>query len=202
MVTRFRFRLHPVETIVGGMLFLPATPEVIAGFVAEADAAPEELSAIINVMPAMPMPMVPEEHHGTLCVMAMLCYAGDVDAGERAVAPFRALAPALADTVAPMPYPGLFTMFEEPEAEEAAHPLATHRSMFVDSIDLGVAERIVATLEAHDAMMPAAQIRVLGGAAARVPVEATAYAHRRNRIMVTLAAVYEDPGERPDTRPG
>jgi hypothetical protein len=44
-------------------------------------------------------------------------------------------------------------------------------------------------------MMPAAQIRVLGGAAARVPVEATAYAHRRSRIMVTVAAVYEDPGE-------
>ena len=195
VVTRFRFRLHPVGTIVGGMLLLPGTPEVVAGFVAEAEAASEELSAIINVMPTMPMPMVPEEHHGTLSVMALLCYAGDVEAGERAVAPFRALAPALADTVAPMPYPGLFSMFEEPEAEEAAHPLATHRSMFVDSIDLGVAERIVANLEAHDAMMPAAQIRVLGGAAARVPVEATAYAHRRSRIMVTVAAVYEDPGE-------
>ena len=59
MVTRLQFRLHPVGTILGGMLLLPATPEVIEGFVAEADAAPEELSAIANVMKAPPLPFVP-----------------------------------------------------------------------------------------------------------------------------------------------
>jgi FAD/FMN-containing dehydrogenase len=52
VATRFRFRLHPVDTVVGGMLILPATPQVISGFVAEAQAAPEELST--NVMPAPP----------------------------------------------------------------------------------------------------------------------------------------------------
>jgi FAD/FMN-containing dehydrogenase len=36
VATRFRYRLHEVDTIVGGMLVLPATPEVIASFVAEA----------------------------------------------------------------------------------------------------------------------------------------------------------------------
>jgi FAD/FMN-containing dehydrogenase len=55
VATRFRFRLHELPSVVGGMLFLPATPEVIAGFVAESEAAPEELSAIANVMPA-PLP--------------------------------------------------------------------------------------------------------------------------------------------------
>jgi FAD/FMN-containing dehydrogenase len=39
VVTRFRFRLHEVDTVVGGMLMLPADPEVIAGFVAAAEAA-------------------------------------------------------------------------------------------------------------------------------------------------------------------
>ena len=34
VVTRFKFRLHPVDQVVGGMLFLPATPDVIAGFMA------------------------------------------------------------------------------------------------------------------------------------------------------------------------
>ena len=41
------------------MLILPATAETIAGFVAAADAAPEELSTIANVMPCPPMPFVP-----------------------------------------------------------------------------------------------------------------------------------------------
>src|SRR5712691_3280605 len=39
--------------------------------------------------------------------------------------------------------------------------------------------------------MRGAQLRVLGGAMARVPVEATAFAHRRSRIMVNCAALYE-----------
>jgi FAD/FMN-containing dehydrogenase len=43
--------------------------------------------------------------------------------------------------------------------------------------------------------MAVAQIRVLGGAMARVPAEATAFAHRSSRIMVNLAAVYERPDE-------
>jgi FAD/FMN-containing dehydrogenase len=40
-----------------------------------------------------------------------------------------------------------------------------------------------------------AQIRVLGGAMARVPVDATAFAHRRSRIMVNVAALAERPEE-------
>jgi FAD/FMN-containing dehydrogenase len=46
-------------------------------------------------------------------------------------------------------------------------------------------------------MMAATQIRVLGGALARVPADATAYAHRDSRIMVNVAAMYQDPEERP-----
>jgi FAD/FMN-containing dehydrogenase len=42
VATRFKFQLYPVDTIVGGMLILPATPDTIASFIAAAEAAPEE----------------------------------------------------------------------------------------------------------------------------------------------------------------
>ncbi|MGW8251708.1 MAG: FAD-binding oxidoreductase, partial [Anaerolineales bacterium] len=87
VATRFQFRLHPVGEVIGGMLLLPATAQVIAGFIAEASSAPEELSTIANVMPAPPMPFIPEELHGQLVVMAMMVYAGDVETGLRAIAP-------------------------------------------------------------------------------------------------------------------
>ena len=45
--------------------------------------------------------------------------------------------------------------------------------------------------------MRVAQLRVLGGAAARVPNEATAYAHRERRIMGAIAAFYEGDDDRP-----
>jgi FAD/FMN-containing dehydrogenase len=191
VATRFQFRLHPVSTIVGGMLLLPATPEVIAGFVAEAQAAPEELSTIANVMPAPPMPMVPAEHHGRLAIMALVCYAGEAAAGERVLAPFRALATPLADLVQPMPYPQIY-----PPEEEGYQPTAVSHTMFVDAVDHGVAETIVDHLQASDASMRAAQVRVLGGAMARVPADATAFAHRGSRIMVNVAAFYEGPADR------
>ena len=81
---------------------------MIAGFVAEAEAAPDELSTIANVMLAPPLPFVSEELHGSPVVMARMVYAGDVGAGRRAVAPFRALAEPVADLLRPMPYPEMF----------------------------------------------------------------------------------------------
>ena len=196
VVSRFRYRLHEVDTIVGGMLVLPATPEVIASFVAEAEAAPEELSTIANVMVAPPMPFLPEEVHGHLVVMAMVVYAGEIEVGERAVAPFRALATPIVDELKPMPYPEIY-----PPEEGDYHPVGSARTMFLETIDLPVAETIVDHLRVSRAQMAVAQIRVLGGAMARVPEEATAFAHRSSRIMVNVAALYERPDEAPVHEP-
>ena len=122
--------------------------------------------------------------------MATLAYAGDVEAGERAVAPFRALAKPIADLVRPMPYPELYL----PE-QEGFHPTAVTRTMLVDAIDRDATEAIVEHLEASTAPMRVAQLRVLGGAMARVPAEATAFAHRASRLMVNATAVYQRPGD-------
>jgi FAD/FMN-containing dehydrogenase len=192
VATRFQFRLHPVDQIVGGMLLLPGSADVIEGLVAAAEAAPEELSAIANIMVAPPMPFLPPSAHGTLVVMALLCYAGDPAAGERALAPFRALAEPVADMLQPMPYPGLFEPAEDIEVvEESA------RSMFLDRVDRAAAEAVVEHLQASTAPMAVAQLRVLGGAMARVPAEATAFAHRDRRFMAAVGAVYEHAADRP-----
>ena len=192
VVTRFQFRLHNVPEVYGGMLFLPATPDAVAGFISEAEAAPEELSTIANIMNGPPMPFLPVEYHGKMIIMAMLVYAGDARSGERAIAPFRALASPITDMVKPMSYPEIYA----PEEGEY-HPLAASRTMFVDKIDRPVAEMILDRLTSSNAMMAVAQLRVLGGAMSRVPVDATAFAHRNSRIMVNLAALYEKPEEKP-----
>jgi FAD/FMN-containing dehydrogenase len=191
VATRFKFRLYEVPNVVGGMLILPATPETVAGFIAESEAAPEELSGIGNVMFAPPMPFLPPEAHGKLIIMAFLVYAGETEAGQRALAPFRALAKPLADMLKPMSYPEIY-----PPEEGEYHPVAAARTMFVDKIDLDVAKTIVDHLQASTAMMKVAQLRVLGGAMARVPVDATAFAHRNSKIMVNVAALYENPEEK------
>jgi FAD/FMN-containing dehydrogenase len=192
VATRFRYRLHELPSIVGGMLLLPGSAEVIEALVATAEAAPEELSLIANVMVAPPMPFLPPAAHGQLVVMTLLCYAGDAEAGERALAPFRALADPIADMVQPMPYAGLFEPADDMEVvEESA------RSLFMDGVDSRAATAIVEQLRATTAPMAVAQLRVLGGAMARVPAEATAFAHRDRRVMAGVGCVYQDAGERP-----
>jgi FAD/FMN-containing dehydrogenase len=191
VVTRFKLRLHALDGIVGGMLVLPATPEVVAGFIAAADAAPEELGTIANVMSAPPMPFLPEEVHGKVVVLAMMVWSGDPAAADEILAPFRGLAEPHADMLRPMTYPEMFPP-EDPEY----HPTAVARTMFVERLGIGEAETILEHLNASDAPMRVAQLRVLGGAIARVPVDATAYAHRSGRIMVNLAAFYQGDADR------
>lgn len=191
VVTRFRFQLHEVPSVVGGLLILPLTVDVLAGFVAAAAAAPDELSTIANITAAAPpLPFIPPEHHGKSVIIGILAYAGDADAGQRALAPFRQLAEPLADMVAPMAYPDLF-----PPEEEDFHPIAVAETMYLDRFDRDTAATIVSQLQEATSPMAVTQVRVLGGAVARVATDATAYAHRDAAMMVNVAAMFEDPAE-------
>lgn len=152
VVTRFKFRLHEVDQIVGGLLILPATPETITAFIAESEAAPEELTSIANVMIAPPMPFVPAEHHGKLVLFAIMVYAGPVEEGERVLAPFRAIATPLSDMLQPMPYVRIY----EEEGEEF-HPMGAGRTFFMDKVDRRDAETILDYINASNAMMKVAQ---------------------------------------------
>jgi FAD/FMN-containing dehydrogenase len=192
VATRFRFRLDEVPEVFGGILIQPATPETVAGWVAAAEAAPEELSTIATVMKAPPMPFLPEAAHGKLVILGMIVHVGGGESGERAMTPFRELAEPLADMLKEMPYAGIYM-----EEEADFHPIASDRTMFLDRVDRDVATTILDRIESSDAMMAAAQLRVLGGAMARVPVDATAFAHRSSRIMVNVAALYENVEDRP-----
>ena len=175
------------------MLILPATAETSPGFMAAAEAAPDELSTIANVMPCPPMPFVPEEHHGELVIIgdAVLRRRPPTPASA-ALAPFRALAEPIADMVRPTPYPEMY-----PPEDPDYHPTAVARTIFLDTSTAPSADRSSSAWRRPSARCAVAQLRVLGGAAARVPADATAYAHRDRRIMVNVAAFYEGHDDRP-----
>jgi FAD/FMN-containing dehydrogenase len=196
VATRFKYRLHEVPQVLGFMLIQPATADTIAAFVAEAEKAPDELTTIANIMQCPPMPFVAEEHHGKLVIFSFVVYAGDTAAGERALAPIRAISTPIADLIKPIQLPEIY-----PPEEGEYHPLAADHNMFVKRIDRAVAKTIIERTEEHvrtsGAQMAGAQLRVLGGAMARVPADATAYALRSSRIMVNLFSIYGTPEEAP-----
>jgi hypothetical protein len=65
-----------------------------------------------------------------------------------------------------------------------------------EAFDRNVALSILEHLEGSTALMAVTQLRALGGATARVPGDATAFAHRTRSIMANVAAVYDDPNQR------
>ncbi|HYK97919.1 MAG TPA: FAD-binding oxidoreductase [Candidatus Acidoferrales bacterium] len=192
VATRFQFRLRPVDTFTGGMLMQPASASVIREFMALLEAAPEELSGIVNVMPAPPMPFVPAEWHNKLVLMSLVGYVGAPAEAERVLAPFRALATPIVDMVKPMPYAGIY-----PPEDPAYHPIANGRTLFLDSVDASSAYAIMSYLGSSTAYFSVCQLRVLGGAVSRVANDATAYAHRSRKIMGNVAALVERVEDRP-----
>jgi hypothetical protein len=137
------------------------------------------------------MPGVPEEVEGQVVILAMMCWAGDASAGEQALAPFRALGTPIVDLVKPMPYPEMY-----PPDDSDYHPLAVARTMFMGHVDREVAATMLDHLRSSDAVMRVVQLRALGGAYARVPADATAYAHRSSPVMANVAAFHD--GTDPD----
>ncbi len=190
VVTRFRYRLHEVGDVPGGLMMLPMTPARLVELVGALTEAPDEVSGLAGVMFAPPMPFVPAEHHGKLVAMVMLVHSGPVAEGERFVAQLRALASPIFDAVQPMRYPQIYEGPEPPAPARAAlHPF------FIDTFDRATADAAVAALERSSARMRVVQIRPLGGAVARVARDATAFAHRDRRMIALAGALYEDPGE-------
>ena len=190
VVTRFRYRLHEVADVLGGMMMLPMTPERLVELLGMLTEAPDEVSGLIGVMFAPPTPFIPTEHHGKLVAMVMLVHSGPIAEGERFVARLRALASPIVDAVRPMRYP---QMYEGPEPPHPAR--AAVRSFYMDAFDRATADAAVAALERSSARLRVVQIRPLGGAVARIARDATAFAHRDRRMMALVGALYEDPTE-------
>jgi FAD/FMN-containing dehydrogenase len=191
IVTEFTYRLASVPQILGGDLLLPASREIIRGYLEYVASAPDELTTIGNVLYAPPAPFVPEERVGELVLSIIVTWAGNVEDGERALEPLRALATPIADTVRPMPYKDIYL--------STAHQAIRHgfevRSMFANALS---DETIDAGLEAmRQSTSPYSlfHLRGLGGQFGRVSKDATAFAHRDARYLVGVIAVWLDEAE-------
>jgi FAD/FMN-containing dehydrogenase len=194
IVTEFSYQLATVGQILGGELLLPATREVLRGYLDYVATAPDDLTTIANLMHAPPAPHVPEARVGEAVLSILICWTGSLAEGERALAPLRALATPVADAVGPMPYPEIYKF----TAHQAAPHGASIRMTFADELSDAALEAALAALHGATSPYSIIQFRGLGGAMARVGREATAFAHRERRYFVAVIAVWLDASEDED----
>jgi FAD/FMN-containing dehydrogenase len=178
VVTRFEFRAHRVGPMVlAGMLVYPwaRAGEAFRAGRDLMERAPEALGMFAVLLTAPPAPPFPAELQGCKVAVLGVAWSGDLEEGERVLAPLRAgCAPAL-DLVGPMPYVALQSMLDE---------TAPHGEQFYDRLHYleRVGDELIDTLIAAFEGVPTPQAHVItgwmGGAIDRVAPGATAFGHR------------------------
>jgi hypothetical protein len=171
----FDFTAQPVTSVHFGAISYQAgdLPRLIAGWRDLMRVSDEKLTTTLNLMPA-----VPGQPGG---VTLACCYASS-DGSEAAAAlrPFRALAPVTADGIRPVPY-------AEVLADMTPLPAGLRmeaRNAFFSALDDA---RVAAVDDLLAGGGVALTLRSMGGAAARVSRDATAFAHRDAEVMAVAA---------------
>ncbi len=190
IVTRFEFRLHPVDTVVAGLMIFPIErgTEALRAYRGWAADLPDAFTTLAGIMTAPPAPFVPADLQGRKIVAIVGCWCGDTDAGQAALAPIRDLGPAV-DLFGPMPYPALQGMLDEGAP-------AGLRNYFRSGYTSDLADGLIDTLLEHGARLPSPMSQLhlhhMGGAVARVGEDDTAFSHRRAAYAYNLVSIWTD----------
>jgi FAD/FMN-containing dehydrogenase len=195
VVTRLQFRLHPLGDVLAGDILLPASRDVLRSLVPVLLAAPDELTAMPTIMLAPQDPAIPDQHQGRPVVYLSVAWSGPSGAGERALAPLRALGAPISDTVTWQPYPALFSPVDRDEEPTSG---ISSRALFLETLDDAMIEVIERRLTEADAPRAIVQLRVLGGEMARVPGDETAFGWREQPVLLWLITPYSEIGRADD----
>jgi hypothetical protein len=193
VVTSFEFRLHEVDTVVGGPTFWPieATAEVLAAYREFLPSAPRELNGFFAIHTVPPGPPFPEAIHLRKVCGVVWCYLGGEEDAARAMAPLLDAVPEpLMHGVGPMPHPALQSAFDGlyPPGEQWYW-----RADFVDEIPdeaLEIHARFGAEMPTMKSTM---HMYPIDGAAHDVASSDTAWSYRDAKWGSVFAGVDPDP---------
>lgn len=194
VVTRFRFRLHPVTEIYGGPVFFELSdgPAILEHFDRFVRTAPREFGGFPAFQIAPPLPFVPEERVGEPFLAVIFCYNGSAAEGERIIQGFRDVAQPVAEMVGPMPYPALNGAFDALVPPGLQH---YWKAAFLDELT----PESIGVHFAHGPLVPTVNSTVhfypINGACHDVPPDATAFGHRDATFALVIAGMWPDPAE-------
>ncbi|HEY0415814.1 MAG TPA: FAD-binding oxidoreductase [Gaiellaceae bacterium] len=175
VVTRFELRVHPVGPMVtAGVIFYPAAAagDLLRTFGEWAADAPDEITTLVNLTTAPPLPVIPEEWHGRkVAVLAGL----STDAADALIEPVRSVAEPVADLFGPMPYQAMQGLLD-PLWPKGIH--AYFKATNLSRLDDALIDRLVALHLAAPGPQCEIHVHQMGGALGRVAEDATAFGDR------------------------
>jgi hypothetical protein len=194
VATSLEFRVHPVKDVYVGIFFyeIAEAASLLRFFRDFIKDAPEHYGAFPAFQVAPPLPFIPQDRHGDTFCAAIVHWAGPLEEGEQAMAPFRDLAPRVGEMVAPMPYPALNAAFD------GLFPKGM-RSYWKGSYVTELTDAAIDAHLAHGPNVPGVSATMhlypINGAASRVGSEETAFAYRGATFAPVIVAAWQDPAD-------
>jgi len=185
VVTSFEFRAHPVHTVLGGLLLYPRemAVDVIRHFRDYIESAPDELTAYVALLYGQ---------DGAPLVGVIPCYCGDIADGQRVLQPLRMYGNPIVDSIQPMPFPAMQSLLGPffPDGNQNYWKSTLQRQLPDDAITA-----IVSHSNRMNSRLSFVVCEYYGGAAGRVPKEATAFPHRNLPWDILFIAQWTEAAE-------
>ncbi|WP_255510829.1 BBE domain-containing protein [Micromonospora sp. WP24] len=190
MVTALEFDLFPVRRLYGGGIYFPGErmADVLRAWAAWHPGTPETMVSSLAVLRLPPLPALPDPLRGAYVVHVRIAYDGPAEDGERMIAPLRAVAPAVLDTVRDMPYTEVASIHNEP-----IEPFPYfERGIMLREFPPPAQEKLIELVgPGSGSTLMVAELRALGGAWDREPAVPNAVATRG--LPYSLLAVAGGP---------
>jgi FAD/FMN-containing dehydrogenase len=185
----FEYRLHPLETIYGGLVAHPfeAAKEVLTFVRESAGELSDDASVAAGLVHA-------PDGSGMKLAAYLLFHTGELEQAQAEFQPFLAFRTPVVTQVGPMPYPVMNTLLDDAYPRGA---LNYWKSTFISSLDDALIDSLVAAYAEVPSPMTAILFEYFHGAVTRVGSTDTAVPHREESFNVLIPGEWLDPGDSP-----
>jgi FAD/FMN-containing dehydrogenase len=195
IVTGIDYKLYPVgPEILGGVVAWPAgeAPKVIDLYRTISENAPRELTLVTFIRPAPPAPWLPKDIHGKPIVAILACYSGDLDEGEKLVAPIKSFGNPIGDVLVRRPYTQLQSMLDATQPKGRRY---YWKSEYLPRIEPDLDEKFIE----HGLRIPSAHSALIlfqiGGALNQLEEDHSPVGNRDARYVLNIGGSWEHANE-------
>ena len=195
IVTSFEYQLHAIgNEVLSGLVVHPfdQASELLGKYLDYVEGLPDEMTCWVVLRKAPPLPFLPEQWHGKEVMIFAVCYVGDMQEGERVMAPMRSWGDPIADVISPHQIIDWQSAFDPLLTEGARNYWKSHDFNELSSAALD-------TVVDYAGRLPTPECEIfiahMGGATNRIEADATAYPHRDTEFVLNVHTRWGDPAE-------
>jgi FAD/FMN-containing dehydrogenase len=193
VVASFEFASHPIPPAVTlALSFFPLdeAETALRRFRGAMGAAPEALGSVAFLWSTPPFPEVPPARHGEAALAIVAVWSGAPGDAAAALAPLREAGRSFAGFAREVPFAAAQRLFADEFPDGRLYYWKSH---YLPALDDDTIAALVEATPRRPSPRSFLDCWALGGAIARVPDDATAFAHRQAPVLVGLESCWDEP---------